>query len=120
MDFKRSDMGSNLENDLHRPDRDRGHGGKYPFKYYGYAVRNSNRYNRFKMAEIAKIVFNYLGLAVYIMGILANLNNIISVTLGFIGIGFGIVKLLTAYENYLMKRIDRRERNDNKKIKEEQ
>lgn len=72
------------------------------------------------MAEIAKIVFNYLGVVVYVMGILANLNNIISVTLGFIGIGFGIIKALTAYEHYLMKRIDRKEREGNKKIKEEQ
>ncbi len=108
-------MGSNLENDLHRPDRNRNNEGKYPFKYYGYAVRSSHRNNRTKMAEIAKIVFNYLGLVVYIMGILANLNNIISVTLGFIGIGFGIIKALTAYENYLIKRIDRKEREDSKK-----
>lgn len=107
-------MGSNLENDLHRFGRNRDNEGKYPFKYYGYTVRNSNRYNRFKMAEIAKIVFNYLGLTVYILGILANLNNIISVTLGFIGIAFAIVKLLTAYENYLMKRIDRKERGHKK------
>lgn len=113
-------MGSNLENDLHRHDRNGNSEGKYPFKYYGYAVRSSNRYNRFKMAEIAKMVFNYLGLAVYIMGILANLNNIISVTLGFIGIGFGIIKALSAYETYLMKRLDRKDREGIKKIKEDE
>lgn len=120
LDIKCSDMGSNMENDIHRPGRNGTGGGKYPFKYYGYAVRNSNRYNRTKMAEIAKMVFNYLGLTVYILGILANLNNVISVTLGFVGIAFGFVKILTAYENYLMKRMDRRDREETKKIKEEE
>lgn len=72
------------------------------------------------MAEIAKMVFNYLGITVYILGILANLNNVISVTLGFVGIAFGFVKILTAYENYLMKRMDRRDREETKKIKEEE
>lgn len=120
LDIKRSYMGSNLENDIHRPDRNRSNQGKYPFKYYGYAVRDHHRNNRFKMAEIAKIVFNYLGLTVYILGILANLNNIISVTLGFVGIAFGLVKILTAYENYLMKRMDRRDREGLKKIKEKE
>jgi cytochrome c biogenesis protein CcdA len=72
------------------------------------------------MAEIAKVVFNYLGLAVYIMGIFANLNNIISVTLGFVGIAFGVVKILIAYENYLMKRIDRKEKESKKYEEDEQ
>lgn len=112
-------MGSNLENGLHRPNRNKHGEGKYPFKYNGYAIRNYNRNNRTKMAEIAKIIFNFLGLTVYIMGILANLNNIISVTLGFVGIAFLFIKILTAYENYLIKRMDRKER-EGKKYKEDE
>lgn len=61
------------------------------------------------MAETLKIL-NILGLTVYIMGILANLGNLVSVTLGIIGIAWGIIRCLRAYEEYLIRKIDRMER----------
>lgn len=118
MDIKRFDMGSNLENDIRRPDSNRSNEGKYPFKYNGYAIRNYNRNNRTKMAEIAKIVFNYLGLTVFILGIFANLGNIISVTMGFVGIVWGVIRVLKLYEDYLIRKIERKNM-ENKKYQED-
>lgn len=102
-------MGSNVQNDLRRSYRYGDNGGKYPFKYSGYAVRGNGRHNRFKMAETIKLL-NILGLTVYIMGFLANLGNLVSVTLGVIGIAWGIIRCLRAYEEYLIRKIDRLER----------
>lgn len=102
-------MGSNVQNDIRSSYRNGNNGGKYPFKYSGYTVRGNGRYNRFKMAETIKIL-NILGLTVYIMGFLANLGNLVSVTLGIIGIAWGIIRCLRAYEEYLIRKIDRMER----------
>lgn len=102
-------MGSNVQDDLRNSYRYGHNGGKYPFKYSGYAFRSNGRHNRFKMAETLKIL-NILGLTVYIMGILANLGNLVSVTLGIIGIAWGIIRCLRAYEEYLIRKIDRMER----------
>lgn len=62
------------------------------------------------MADALKWMANTLGLTIYILGFLANLGNIISVTLGVIGIAVAIVKCLKLYEDYLIRKIDRRER----------
>jgi hypothetical protein len=109
MDINYTRMGSNVQNDLRSSYRYGNNGGKYPFKYSGHAVRGNGRYNRFKMAETIKIL-NILGLTVYLMGILANLGNLVSVTLGIIGIAWGIIRCLRAYEEYLIRKIDRMER----------
>lgn len=102
-------MGSNVQDDLRSSYRNGNNGRKYPFKYSGYALRSSGRYNRFKMAETIKLL-NILGLTVYLMGFLANLGNVISVTLGVIGIAWGVIRCLRAYEEYLIRKIDRMER----------
>jgi hypothetical protein len=102
-------MGSNVQNDLRSSYRYGDSSGGYHGKHSGDAVRNSGRYNRFKMAETLKLL-NILGLTVYIMGFLANLGNLVSVTLGIIGIAWGVIRCLRAYEEYLIRKIDRMER----------
>lgn len=52
--------------------------------------------------------FNILGGFIYILGILANLDNVMSVTLGVIGVGYAVVKLFTAIDNQMIKRIHRK------------
>lgn len=52
--------------------------------------------------------FNILGGFIYILGILANLDNVMSVTLGVIGVGYAVVKLFTAIDNQIIKRIHRK------------
>lgn len=109
MDINYTRMGSNVQNDLRSSYRYGDNGGKYPFKYSGDAVRGNGRYNRFKMAETIKLL-NILGLTVYIMGFLANLGNLVSVTLGIVGIIWCVIRCLRAYEEYLIRKIDRMER----------
>lgn len=55
-----------------------------------------------------KMFFNILGGFIYILGILANLDNVMSVTLGVIGVGYAVVKLFTAIDNQMIKRIHRK------------
>lgn len=67
-----------------------------------------------------KMVFNILGFIVYVIGILANLDNVMSVTLGVVGVGYAVVKLFTAIDNQMIKRIQRKkEQAEYKKYLEE-
>lgn len=47
-----------------------------------------------------------------IAGILANLDNIVSVLLGIIGGGFGMYQALKAREDWLIRRVERKEKED--------
>lgn len=110
MGTKRSDMHSNFQTGVHnfnsnqlperKPNRDHVRNGVYPYSWY----------NNIKMADALKWMANTLGLTVYILGFLANLGNIISVTLGVIGVAVAVVKCLKLYEDYLIRKIERRER----------
>lgn len=63
------------------------------------------------MAETLKLL-DILGLSMLIMGLFANLGNIISVTAGVVGIAWGVIRWLRAYEEYRIKKIERKERED--------
>lgn len=88
----------------------------------GYRVRAQNyqrdwdfihylsRHNNAKMAETVKYMLNALGISIYILGILANLSNIVSVTLGVVGLAYAIIRAFKAYEDYLIRKIERMER----------
>lgn len=62
------------------------------------------------MAETLKWMANTLGLTIYILGFLANLGNIISVTLGVVGVAAAVIKAFKLYEDYLIRKIERKER----------
>lgn len=67
--------------------------------------------NRFKVAEGFKLL-NLLGSTTFLFGILANLDNLLSVLLGCVGIVWGVVKSLEKYEDYQIKKWERRQRQD--------
>lgn len=69
------------------------------------------------MGEGVKVFLNTIGFTTFIMGILANINNLLSVALGCVGIVWGIVKCLEKYEDYQLKRLDRIERENADKRK---
>lgn len=75
----------------------------------GYFVHTGYRYNNIKMGEIVKAFLNTIGFTVYLLGIIANFNNVISGLLGLVGFVFGVIKILHAREVWLMKRVDRKE-----------
>lgn len=79
-------------------------------QFNGAVIHSGNKRNNSKMGEAFKTFLNTIGFTAYLMGILVNLNNWISVALGALGVGFAIIKLLHAYEVYMIKRIDRKER----------
>lgn len=62
------------------------------------------------MGEAFKALLNAVGFTTYLMGIIVNLNNWISIALGAVGVGWGVVKLLHGIEVMLIKRIERKER----------
>jgi hypothetical protein len=109
MDTKNTRMGSNVQANLRSSYHDGNNAGEHAFKHSGHVVRGSGGHNRTKMAEAIKLL-NILGLSVYILGLFANLGNIISVTLGAVGIAWGIIRCFRAYEEYLIRKIDRMER----------
>lgn len=81
-----------------------------PSQFNGATVRNGNNRNNSKMGEAFKTFLNAIGFTTYIMGIVVNLNNWISIALGAVGVGFAVVKLLHAVEVLRIKKIDRLER----------
>lgn len=62
------------------------------------------------MGEVAKVLANTLGFTAILLGIVANLDNFISILIGTVGFGFGLFKALEQREIYLEKRHNRRER----------
>lgn len=109
MDTNNTRMGSNIQNDLRNSYRYGNNGGEYYFKHSGNIVRGSGRNNRFKMAETLKLL-DILGFTMLVMGFLANLGNVVSVTAGAVGIAWGVIRCLRAYEEYRIKKIERMER----------
>lgn len=74
------------------------------FLYGGFGRSNN------KMGEAAKIVFNIAGLTAFIMGILTNWNNFISVLLGVVGLLFAAIKCAREMEEYRYRKLERREK----------
>lgn len=70
------------------------------------------------MGESVKVLLNTIGLTTFIMGILANINNLLSVLLACIGIVWGIVKCLEKWEDYQLKKWERLQKQDEKKRRE--
>ena len=64
------------------------------------------------MGEIVKTLINTLGFTTVLLGILANIDNALSVLIGMLASGFALYKLLNERENYLLKRYDREERKE--------
>lgn len=113
MDYKGSNMGSDLQNDVRRPYSNGSIERKHSFKHNGDAIRHNHWHNRFKMAEAIKLL-DALGLTVYILAILANLGNVISITMGVIGIAWAVIKTLKMYEDYIIRKIERKEKQKKK------
>lgn len=110
MGTKRSDMHSNFQTGLHNFNNNKHRQREYDSKHSWDGVHSYRWYNNIKMADALKWMANSLGLSIFILGILANLGNIISVTLGVIGIAVAFVKCLKLYEDYLIRKIERKER----------
>jgi uncharacterized protein YycO len=74
--------------------------------------------------KVWKIMFNILGVSailIYIGGILVNLNHIVTVTMGVIGIAYAIVKLVQSNDERIIKRIERqKQQQEYKKYKGDQ
>jgi len=75
----------------------------------------SDRHNNFKMGEGLKMILNTVGITTYILGILANINNLASVMLACVGVVWGIVKCLEKWEDYQAKKWDRLQKEEEKK-----
>lgn len=78
----------------------------------------SDRYNNFKMGEGLKMILNTVGITTYILGILANINNLASVMLACVGVVWGIVKCLEKWEDYQAKKWERLQKEEEKKKRE--
>jgi hypothetical protein len=81
----------------------------------GYGIHSRNRSNRSKMGEVIKTLINSLGFTTILLGILANIDNALSVLIAMVALGFALYKLLNEREVYLMKKMDREERKRGKK-----
>lgn len=66
------------------------------------------------MGKVAEALINSLGFTAILLGIVANLDNIISILVGTVGFGFGLFKALEQREIYLEKRYNRRQRETKK------
>ena len=113
MDNKNIYVSSSMETRLSAARSVQGHREERFSKFDGRVVHiGTKRYSN-RMGEIIKAVFNTVGVTTYILGILTNLNNLVSVLLGIVGFVFGVIKVFHALEVYRMKRIDRLEKEDN-------
>lgn len=106
-DFDRS---SNMETRLPFGGDLRGHPEKRLSQFDGDPFHIGRRSNYRKMGEVAKALINSLGFTAILLGIVANLDNIISILIGTVGFGFGLFKALEQREIYLEKRQNRRDR----------
>lgn len=86
------------------------HTEKRSSQFHGPFIRIGNNGNNNKMGEAFRQLINAIGFTTYLMGIIVNLNNWISIALGAVGVGWGVVKLLHGIEVWLIKRIERKER----------
>lgn len=79
---------------------------RQPDGTYFYSYHRNNRY---KVAEGFKLL-NFLGLTTYIIGILANINNLLSVLLALVGIVWVVLKCLEKNEDWRLKKWEREQR----------
>lgn len=79
-------------------------------QFHGPFIHSGNNHNNNKMGEVVKVLANTLGGTVFIMGIIANLNNWIAIALGAAGFGFAVYRCLKERENWLIRKIERKER----------
>ena len=103
-------MGRNGKADLPDVGNISGDKGKRFSQPDGSIVHGGNKRNRTEMGEIIRTVANTLGWVTLGIGFLANLDNILSVLLGVVALTFGVYKALHEKEVWLMKRLDRKER----------
>ena len=71
---------------------------------YYYVHKPHNRY------KLAFKFLNYLGLTTYLFGILANINNLLSVLLAIVGIVWVVLKCLEKNEDWRLKKWERQQR----------
>lgn len=76
----------------------------------GSIIHSGTKRNRTEMGEVIKAFLNTMGIMTFLAGILANLDNAMSVVLALVGAVYGVYKILHAREALLMKRLDRKER----------
>lgn len=62
------------------------------------------------MGETVKFLVNTIGGTVFLMGIITNLNNWIAIALGAAGFGYAVFRALRERENWLIRRVERKER----------
>jgi hypothetical protein len=89
----------------------------YTRKFNWFSIHRGRSNNNIQMGETIKVMANLLGATTFILGILANLNNLLSVALACVGVVWGIVKCLEKYEDYQLKKWERLQREDEKKRK---
>lgn len=88
------------------------------YKFTRLRLYWGNSVNHIQMGESVKVLLNTIGLTTFIMGILANINNLLSVLLACIGIVWGIVKCLEKWEDYQLKKWERLQKQEEKKRRE--
>lgn len=104
-----SDFRSELEAFLHWLGGNEYNKAKRFRKHHGYVVHDSVRFHSMDMGEAIKYFINVGGIAAIIFGFLANLGNFISVALGVVGFLYGCAKAAKMYEDYRIRRAERRE-----------
>lgn len=117
MGNRRTVLGSNGKVGLSGSGNMSGNKGKRWSKSDGSIVHVGIKRNHTEMGEIAKAMVNTLGWMTLIAGVLANLDNALSILLGVVALAFGVVKFLDGRESWLIKRVDRMEREDKYKNK---
>lgn len=110
---------SHIQTDLHTAIRSKSHTREYAGtrKFAWLSLHYPGRNNNFQMGETVKVIINYIGITTYILGILANINNLLSVLLACVGVVWGFVKCLEKWEDYQIKKWERRQREDEDKKK---
>lgn len=110
MGNRRSVLGGSDKTSLPDPGNNGSDKSKRLSKLNGSVVHAGIKRNRTEMGEIAKVVANTLGWITLVSGFLANLDNVLSVLLGCVALGFGIFKALDQREAWLIKRADRKDK----------
>lgn len=82
-------------------------------QFDGDTVHLSNKRNNSKMGEAFKTLANTIGITAWLMGVIANFNNWIGLALGAAGFGFAVFRCLKERENWLIRRVERKERERN-------
>lgn len=110
MGNKSNDFRSKFQAGLHSSVHN-GHNRAERFRQSDGSIIHGNTWDsNNKMGEAAKIVFNIAGLTAFIMGILTNWNNFISILLGVIGLLYAAIKCARELEEYRYKKLERKEK----------